>query len=151
MGRRPFYILRSGMSRIQRRRRWLKGGYSVELYENDRKKVIWKVVDDHVVEEGFEHEELGPQGFDFNLFDEESEGCVGEYVKELPYLLMIMKLWSGDWEEHLHRMNTKVDEDNGRGGTQENGRLRKLQRFSRNELWNNIRCLLSAPTFGLGC
>ena len=99
MGRRPFYILRSGMSRIQRRRRWLKGGYSVELYENDRKKVILKVVDDHVVEEGFEHEELVVQGFDVNLIYEEREGCVGDDVKELPYLFMLMKLWPGGLEE----------------------------------------------------
>ena len=50
-----------------------------------------------MVEEGVEHKELGIQCFDFILFDEEREGCVGEYVKELPYLLMIIKLWSGDW------------------------------------------------------
>ena len=40
-----------------------------------------------------------------------------------------------------------MDEDNGRGGTQENGRFWKLQRFSRNELWKNIGCLLSATIF----
>ena len=50
------------------------------------------VVDDHLFEEGVEHEELGLRCFDFNLFDEEMGGCVGEYLKELPYLLMIMKL-----------------------------------------------------------
>ena len=44
----------------------------------------------------------------------------------------------------------KADEDNGRGGTTENGKFWKLRRFSRNELWKNIECLLSAPTFGLG-
>ena len=74
----------------------LKGGYSVEVYYKDGKRVIWKVVDDHVVEEGVEHEEIGPRGFDFNLFDEDREWCVGEDVKELPYLLMIMKSWPGD-------------------------------------------------------
>ena len=54
-------------------------------------------------------------------------------MKELPYLLMLMKLWPVDWEEHLDRMNKKVDEENGRGGTQENGRFWKLRRFLRNE------------------
>ena len=44
----------------------------------------------------------------------------------------------------------KADEDNGRGGTTENGKFWKLRRFSRNELWKNIGCLLSEPTFGLG-
>ena len=58
----------------------------VEVSEKDRRKVIWEVVDDHVVEEGVEHEELYLRGFDFNLFDEEREGCVGDDVKELTYL-----------------------------------------------------------------
>ena len=56
-----------------------------------------------MVEEGVEHEELGQRGFDFNLFDEEREGCFGDDAKELPYLLMPMKLWTGNWEEHLDR------------------------------------------------
>ena len=34
-----------------------------------------------MVEEGFEHEELGLRGFYFNLFDEEWEGRVGYDVK----------------------------------------------------------------------
>ena len=75
----------------------VKGGYSVEFSEKDGKKVIWKVVDNHVVEEGVEHEELGLRGFDFNLFDEEMEGSVGSDVKELTSLLMLMTLWLGDW------------------------------------------------------
>ena len=37
----------------------VNGGYSVEVSYKDKKKVIWEVVDDHVVEEGVEHEELG--------------------------------------------------------------------------------------------
>ena len=49
-------------------------------------------------EEGVEHEDQGLQGFDFDLFDEEREGCVGDDVKELTCLLMLMKLWPGDLE-----------------------------------------------------
>ena len=82
----------------------VKGGYSVEVYDKDGNKVIWEVVDNHVVEEGVEHEELCLRGFDFNLFYEERVGCVGDNVKELPYLLMIMKLWPGDWEDQLNQM-----------------------------------------------
>ena len=78
------------------------------------------------------------------------EGCVGVDVKEWPYLLIIIKLWPGDWEEQIKRMNKKVDADNGRGETQDNGLFRKLRRFSRNELWKNIGCLLSERIFGLG-
>ena len=37
-----------------------------------------------MVEEGVEHEEIGLRGFDFNLFDEDREGCVGDDMKDLP-------------------------------------------------------------------
>ena len=47
----------------------VKGGYFVEFYYKDRKKLFWEVADDHVVEEGVEHEHLGLRGFGFNLFD----------------------------------------------------------------------------------
>ena len=49
-----------------------------------------------MVEEGVRHEELCLRGFELYLFDEEREGCVGDDVKELSYLLMIMMLWLGD-------------------------------------------------------
>ena len=71
-------------------------------------------------------------------------------MKESPYLLMLMKLWPGDWEDHPNRMNNKVDEENGIEGTQENGRFRKLWWFSRNKFWKSIGCLLAEPIFGLG-
>ena len=74
-----------------------------------------------MVEEGVEHEDLGLQSFDFNLFDEEREGCVGYNVKYFTYILMLIKLLPRYWEDQLYRINKKVDEDNGRGGTQENG------------------------------
>ena len=64
-------------------------------------------------------------------------------MKELQYLLIFMELWPGYWEEQLDQMNKKVDEDNGRGGTQDNERFWELLQFSRNELWMNIGYLLS--------
>ena len=97
-----------------------------------RKKVIWQVANDHIVEEGVEHQELSIQFFDFNLFDEDREVCVGDYVKDFPYFLMLMKLWFGDWQDQISRMNKKVNEDNGRGGTQQNEIFQKLREFSRN-------------------
>ena len=36
-----------------------------------------------------------------------------------------------------------------KGGNEENGRFSKLWRFSRNEFWKNIVCILSTPTFVL--
>ena len=45
-------------------------------------------------------------------------------------------------------MNTRVEEDNdkymGRGS------IRKFRKFSRNEYWNNIGCLILTPTFVVG-
>ena len=38
----------------------VKFGYLVEVDDKDRKNLIWEFVDDHVVEEGVEHEEIGP-------------------------------------------------------------------------------------------
>ena len=55
-----------------------------------------------MVEEGVKHEELGLRGFDFNLFDEEREVCVGYVVIELPYFLMLVNLWPEDWDDQLH-------------------------------------------------
>ena len=69
----------------------IKGGCYIEVSDKDGKKLIWYVVNDHVVDEGVEHQELHIRGFDFNLFDEEREGCFGDDAKELPYLLMPMK------------------------------------------------------------
>ena len=75
--------------------------------------------------------------------------CWGR-CERVALFLMIMKLQPGDWQDQLYRMNKKVYEDNGIGGTQQNGRFRKLRRFSRYKLWENIGCLLSETTSGLG-
>ena len=50
----------------------------------------------------------------------------------------------------INWMNKKVVEDDGKRGTQDNGKFRKICRFLRNDFWKKIGCLLSAPTFGLG-
>ena len=82
----------------------VKGKYSVEVFGHDEKKVIREVVDDHVVEEPSDHEDIGLRGFDFNIFDKDEEGIVREGCSE-PYLLMLIKLWPGDWISQLKRMN----------------------------------------------
>ena len=45
-------MLRSGIYKIRRRGRLLKGGYLVEVDDKEGKNVIWEVVDNHVVEKG---------------------------------------------------------------------------------------------------
>ena len=41
----------------------VKCGYSVEVSDKGGNKLIWEVADDHVVEEGVEHEDLALRGF----------------------------------------------------------------------------------------
>ena len=43
-----------------------------------------------------------------------------------------------------------MDGNNGKAVGMVNGRALKIQRFSSNEFWKNIGCLVSDPTFGIG-
>ena len=54
-------------------------------------------------------------------------------LSEYPHLLMLMKLWTGDLNNQLERINVKVDKDNGKSVGMVNGWDRKVWRFSRNE------------------
>ena len=80
---------------VNKNEKIIKGGYLVEVVSSYRKKVIWGVVDDHVVEEEKYRAKIGIRGFDFNFFDEDEERTVGEGLSEYPYLLMLMKLRYG--------------------------------------------------------
>ena len=68
----------------------------MEAVGYDGKKVLWEALEYHVLEEVNDHEEIGLQGFDFNLFGEDKEGFGREGLSEYPYLLMLMKIWTGD-------------------------------------------------------
>ena len=122
----------------------------MEFVGHYKKKVLWEVIDNHVVEEPTDHEEIGLRGFDFNFFDKDDEGVVKERSSEFPYLLILIKLWPVNWNTQLKRTNQKVDEDNGKALVKGNVRYQKICRLSSNEFWKNIGCLISAPTFGLG-
>ena len=63
---------------------------------------------------------------------------------------MLIKIWPGYWKTKLNRTNQKVDEDNSNALGKGDGRYPKVRRFSIIELWKNICCLVSDPTFGLG-
>ena len=82
----------------------MKGKYLVEVFEHDKKKLLWEVFSDHVLEEPSDYEDIGLRGFDFNIFDEDEEGVVRERCSE-PYLKMLIKLFPGDWISQLKRMN----------------------------------------------
>ena len=93
---------------VNKKEHLVKGKYLVEVAVHDNKKVLWELVDDHVVEEPSDHKDIGLRGFDFNIFDEDEEGVVREGCSE-PYLKMLIKLWPGDWISQLKRMNRKVN------------------------------------------
>ena len=128
----------------------IKGGYLVEVLGCDRKKVLWGVLDDRVVEEKTDNDDIGLQGFNFNFFDKYEKGFIREGSHEFSYLIILIKLWPGYWKTQAKRINLKVDEYNGKSMVIENGRYRKFCRFSGNDFFKNIGCLVSAPTFGLG-
>ena len=71
-------------------------GIRRNCFGHDGKKVLWEVVDDHVVEEPTDYDEIGLRGFDFNFFDEDKKGVGREGSSDFPYLLMLIKLWLGD-------------------------------------------------------
>ena len=50
----------------------------MEVVGHDGKKVLWEVVDYHVIEEPTDNEEMGLRGFHFNVFDQDEEGVVRE-------------------------------------------------------------------------
>ena len=71
-------------------------------------------------------------------------------LSEYNYLLMLMRMRPGDWDNKLERMNMRSDEKNGRAVGMVRGRDWKFWRFSSNEFWNNIHCIVSDPAFGIG-
>ena len=99
---------------MNEKERLVKGGYSVKVVVHYRNKVIWEAVNNNVVEEPTDHEEIVLRGFDFNLFDKDEKGVGREGSSEFTYLLMVIKLWPGNWKTQLNIMNQKVDEDNGK-------------------------------------
>ena len=46
-------------------------------------------------------------------------------------------------------MDMRVYEDNGRSEGMEKVRTHKVWKFSSNEFWDTIGCLISAPTFDI--
>ena len=61
------------------------------------------------------------------IFLMKTRGGVGkELLIEYPYLLILIKIWPGYWNNQSERMNTKVDEDNGKSAGMMNGRYRNV-------------------------
>ena len=118
---------------VNEKEKIFKCGYSVEVVGYDKKKFLCEVVDNNFVEDPTNHEEIGLQGFDFNFFDKDEEEVVREGSSEFLYLLMLIKLWSRNWNTQLKRINQKVDEENGKAFNK--GNVNLLSRF-RSYLWS---------------
>ena len=54
----------------------IKGGYSVEVSGSEGEKVLWGVVDDHVVEEEKNNYEIGIRGNDLIFFSKTRKGLL---------------------------------------------------------------------------
>ena len=46
----------------------IKGGYYMEVSDSDGKKLVWKVIVDHVVNDLNNNGDIGLQGFGFDFF-----------------------------------------------------------------------------------
>ena len=55
----------------ERNGKLIKGGYLLGVVGSDGRKIIWEVVDNHVVEEENDNDEIGLRGFNFNFFDKD--------------------------------------------------------------------------------
>ena len=86
----------------------------MEIFHRDGKKVLWEVVEDHVVEEETNHDEIGLRGLNFNFFNEDEKGVGREWSSEFTNLILLIKLWHGDWKTQTKRIYQKVEEDNGK-------------------------------------
>ena len=101
----------------------------MEVVGYDVKKVLWEVVEYHVVEEVKDHDDIELRGFGFNLFDFDEQGVVRERLSEYPYLLMLIKLQPGYCKNQLERINKKVDEENVKAAGMVNIWYQKFRRF----------------------
>ena len=67
------------------------------------------------------------------IFLMKTRGGVGkELLIEYPYLLILIKIWPGYWNNQSESMNKKVDEDNGKSAGMMNGQARNVWRFLSN-------------------
>ena len=73
----------------------VNGECLVEVVGHDRKKVIWEVVENNVVEEATDNYEIGLRALNFNIFNEDEKGVGREGSSEFPYLIMLINIWPG--------------------------------------------------------
>ena len=99
---------------VNEREKIFKGGYLVEVVVYDQKKVLWEVAKDNSQKSQMIMMRQYYRGLISIYFNTYKKGVVREGFSEFPYLLMLIKLWTGCFKTQLKRMNQKFDEDNGK-------------------------------------
>ena len=108
--------------------------------------IVWTCVEDNVVGEKEEYKAIELRGFYYKLFQEEEGEGVREGIDGYPYLKRLIELWPGYWVEQLSKMNEEVDERNRHHKA--TGKRQSVQKFSNNDFWKYIGCIISAFTYG---
>ena len=109
-------------------------------------KIVWTCVKDQVIEDTEDYKEIELCGFDYSLFEEKKGGGKREGLDGFPYLKHVIKLWPGDWEKEMGKMNEAVTMKNR--VTLNGGGKWQVKKFTRQEFWKCIGCILSAVTYG---
>ena len=109
-------------------------------------KIVWTCAKDHVIEEKEYYKEIGLRGFDYSLFEENKGRGEQEGLDRSPYMKHLIKLWPGDWEKQMEKMNEAVCMKNR--VTLNGGGKRQVKKCTRQEFWKCIGCILSDVTYG---
>ena len=83
---------------------------------------------------------IGLCGFDYSLFEDKGGGGKQEGLDGYPYLKHLIKLWPGNWEKQMEKMNEAVCMNNR--VTLNGGGKRQVKKSTRQEFWKCIGCIL---------
>ena len=72
----------------------------------------------------------------------------GKRLNNYNYLLLLIKIWTREWDNQFEMMNMREDEKNGKYLVR--GRIRKFRKRSSNEYCDNMVCIILEPTFDVG-
>ena len=120
--------------------------FSVSVPHPKGGKIVWTCVKYHVIEGKEHYKEIGLHGSDYSLFEDKKGGGKREGLDGFPYLKHLIKLWPGDQEKQTEKMNEAVTMKNR--VILNGGEKRQVKKFTRQEFWKCIGCILSAATYG---
>ena len=119
--------------------------FSVSVPHPKGGKMFWTCVKDHIIEEKDNYKEIRLRGFKYTLFEEEEGRGKLEGLERYPYLKHLIKFWPGDWEKHMEKIEVVTMKNRV---TLNGGGKRQIKKFTRQEFWKCIVCILLAVTYG---